>query len=184
MWSFSLVLSKKTMKVVVLLGAFAALSGCTFSPVYAPTAQLQTAQDQTRQIFVERPANRSEQVIRNELLFAFGQNQAIEPNAAIYVLDLNTRFTTQNDLVSRTGVSIASSTLGTTVFELKRRDDGETLYKGQTSSRATYDVFEQEFANIRAERDAENRAAREIAANINAQISGYFAANAGAAATD
>lgn len=40
---------------------------------------------------------------------------------------------------------------------------GKSVARGQRSVTASYDRPRQEFANVRAERDAQNRAARELA---------------------
>ncbi len=55
-------------------------------------------------------------------------------------------------------------------FTLVRVDTGETVTSGKRSAIALVDFPKQEFAKLRAIRDAENRAARELAELIRADV--------------
>ena len=49
------------------------------------------------------------------------------------------------------------------------------VVKGTTFARASYAASLQRFANIRAQRDAEDRAAKVLAEQIRTRIAGYLA---------
>jgi LPS-assembly lipoprotein len=53
---------------------------------------------------------------------------------------------------------------------------GKQVLTGSTFARVTYDIpgQQQRFARARAGRDAENRAAGEIAENINTRLASFF----------
>jgi LPS-assembly lipoprotein len=55
-------------------------------------------------------------------------------------------------------------------YNLTRADTGETVRSGNRSAVALVDFPEQEFAKVRATRDAEKRAATELAEIIRADI--------------
>ncbi|MBB6181414.1 hypothetical protein HNQ75_003401 [Rhizobium flavum] len=53
---------------------------------------------------------------------------------------------------------------------MSRVSDGEILKRGSRTATALLDVSRQEFAELRSVRDAENRAAREVAEFIRADL--------------
>jgi LPS-assembly lipoprotein len=60
-------------------------------------------------------------------------------------------------------------------FTLKRHNTGEVLKTGHRSAVALVDFPTQQFAAIRATRDGEDRAARELAELITADLAGWLA---------
>ncbi|MEP4033485.1 LPS assembly lipoprotein LptE [Roseibium polysiphoniae] len=62
-----------------------------------------------------------------------------------------------------------------TTFVLSDYETQKTLTTGRSFATASYDFSSQRFANIRAKRDAKQRAAATVADDIQARIAGYFA---------
>ncbi len=62
-----------------------------------------------------------------------------------------------------------------TTFVLSDIATRKTLMTGKSFATASYDFSNQRFANLRAKRDAEERAAKAVAQDIQARIAGYFA---------
>ena len=60
-------------------------------------------------------------------------------------------------------------------FTLNRIGDNAALLEGRAKAAASHDFFGQRYANIRAGRDATERAARLIARDITTQIAAFFA---------
>ena len=57
----------------------------------------------------------------------------------------------------------------------KLRDgSGKVVMQGKAVSRAAYQRFEQIFANVRAQYDAEDRAARTVAETIRTRLAAYL----------
>ena len=69
----------------------------------------------------------------------------------------------------------AARVVVTGAYKMIDQATGQTLFSGQRQAVALVDNPDQEYANVRALRDAENRAAREAAAFLNADIAGKFA---------
>ena len=65
-------------------------------------------------------------------------------------------------------------------YSLIEKATGKTVISGQTFARVTYDNpgQAQRFSNARGQRDAENRASRQISENVRARLAAYFTAGA------
>jgi LPS-assembly lipoprotein len=63
-------------------------------------------------------------------------------------------------------------------FTLINAADGQVLYVGSATSRAPYSRYQEIFANVRANYNAENRAAGEIAESVKTQIAAFLASSA------
>jgi LPS-assembly lipoprotein len=153
------------------LCAILALTGCQVKPLYATdtgTAQAMAAID-----FSEAD-DRVELEVRNNLVFLAGGG-ASEPVNPEYDVDFNvtTRYIgvlldLKDDLPRAGRVELRAD------FTLKRRQTGEILRTGKRRTVALVDYPGQEFAKIRATRDAENRAARELAELMRADIASWL----------
>lgn len=66
----------------------------------------------------------------------------------------------------------------TATYDLIDAKSGKVVVNSQAFARVSYDIpgQEQRFARARGLRDAENRAAKEIADNIRARLASYFVA--------
>lgn len=155
---------------VALTGLVAA---CTVQPVYAPaTPEAGASVSALRSIYIEPVNDRVSQRVRNELIFLFngGSAQSDEPE---YELDLTVSKRNKKVLVVLTdldGEPTASTVKITVNYRLTRVSDDTIIGNHRTSGSASYDLTNQEYANIRAERDAENRAARDVAERLRALI--------------
>jgi len=118
--------------------------------------------------------DRVELEVRNNLVFLAGGG-ASEPVNPEYDVDFNvtTRYIgvlldLKDDLPRAGRVELRAD------FTLKRRATGEILKTGKRRTVALVDYPGQEFAKIRATRDAENRAARELAELMRADIASWL----------
>ncbi|MBL8584868.1 MAG: hypothetical protein JNL61_21890 [Rhizobiaceae bacterium] len=168
----------------VLLAASLFSAGCTVQPLYgkAPvgTDGTQTAAINTQlaAISVKQVDTRYAQQVRNDLLFLFygGTNQ---PAAPRYVLDLGV--TALNEWTATTQVDTddrATAAMLTMIstYLLTDAETGETISSGRRQISSSYDVPTQEFAALRAKRDAEDRAARELAELLRLAVAQDLAA--------
>lgn len=161
--------------LIVLIG----LAACQVRPLYldetaiggpaSPVADLQS-------IAIDSPRDRVELALRNELLFLFrGDGSTVsDPRYRLRLITLVAKNTLavelEEDLPSAVFLTVSST------FILSEDGSDRTLLTGQASAGASYDFSSNRFANVRAERDAEERAARIVAENINARVASYFAA--------
>ena len=63
-------------------------------------------------------------------------------------------------------------------YKLVDVSNGKVLLVGSAISRAPYNRFQEIFANVRARKDAENRAASTVAESIKTRIAAYLATTA------
>lgn len=149
-------------------------AGCTVQPLYspAPGESALSAPAALASIGVAEVDSRVGQQVRNRLIFLFGGG-AGQPASADYELEIKVLAVTENALAIQTTVTDEPTAEKVTVsvnYRLVRTSDGVTVSNRKTRATASYDVSGQEFANTRAERDAENRAAGEVAERIRALV--------------
>ncbi|MGV3549780.1 LPS assembly lipoprotein LptE [Rhizobium sp.] len=153
------------------LCALLALSGCQVKPLYATDTNTQQAM---AAIDFSEADDRVELEVRNNLVF-LASGGAGEPVNPQYDVDFNvtTRYVgvlldLKDDLPRAGRVELRAE------FTLKRRGTEEILRTGKRRTVALVDYPGQEFAKIRATRDAENRAAREMAELIRADLAAWL----------
>ena len=111
-----------------------------------------------------------EQQVRNALVF-LTSGGAGEPANAQYKLALNVTSESMGVLYDQESDTAGAGRIVVMAdYNLTRVDTGETVRSGNRSAVALVDFPEQEFAKVRAARDAENRAARELAEIIRADL--------------
>lgn len=144
-------------------------SACTVRPLYSdvpvPGATAPMA-NQLASISVKPVTTRQAQEVRNQLIFLLAGGQG-SPDSGAYTLDLTV--TSQSTAaaviqVSTTTQSPTSSLLTMRAFyTLTESATGKVVSRGRQEISSAYDVPQQQFAALRSQRDAENRAARELA---------------------
>ncbi|MTI18464.1 hypothetical protein E1162_14565 [Rhodobacteraceae bacterium RKSG542] len=174
----------------VLAGALL-LSGCQVRPLYGVTAttfsvdgadQVQV-KDQLAAISIKvspigdrSGLDRLDQLIRNELNYAFRRG-GDAPQAAYKLEVLMDKQQTEVGVERLSDVPSAYNVTVSASFVLSDINTDRTLYQGRAFASASFDFSSQRFANLRAERDAEDRATKVVARDIHARLAGYFATN-------
>ncbi|GGA95333.1 hypothetical protein GCM10011491_24550 [Brucella endophytica] len=171
--------TRKRFAVLVLLAGTLAASGCTVQPLYsgggagsAIGGSVQPGmRDKLASIEIEPATTRYGQEVRNKLIFLFSGG-AGEPATPAYRLSLGvTSFTTSavsvdvGDSTDRTGRPSAGTVQVSSNYVL-RDTAGKQIATGRRAVSASFDRPRQEFANLRAERDAQDRAAQELAEHV------------------
>ena len=121
-------------------------------------------------------AGRAGQKIRNDLVFAFTGGSA--PPAPAYRLDVVVQVVAaQTAVVDPFTDRPEVETIGIdAAYTVTQVGTGLPVLTGNAFGRATYSTTRQRFANVRAQRDAEDRATRPIVEQIRARLAGHFAA--------
>lgn len=169
--------SRSTVAAAIALGAVAlGLGGCGFQPLYGSgttTASGTRLADAMASIDVAPIPGRVGQKVRNELIFSnTGGGYAADPK---YRLKVILRERTINQLVQITGDARGQVLELNARFELTDTSNGQVIHSGAATARAPYDRYQEIFANVRANYNAQNRAAREIAESIKTQLAGALA---------
>ena len=150
-----------------LMLALGVAAGCTARPLYgdlAPASGTQSAE--LASVAIAPASTRVGQEVRNHLIFLFGGGQG-EPAAPAWRLKLSTSVTNSVPSTVTVGRRSLEPTAGLITvrasYTLSEAQSGKVVASGQRAVLSPYDVPAQSFAAARAVRDAENRAARELA---------------------
>lgn len=160
----------KPVRRSVLLGAVLALpvilAGCQVKPLYGSSA----SNSSIGALKISLADDRVEQVVRNQLVFLNGG--ANNDKVAEHSLELNVSSKKAGILDSGTDNNFTAGRMTVTgTFTLTRISDSVVIHKGKRVAIALYDLPDQEFARIRAIKDAEDKAARELAEFIYTDVS-------------
>jgi len=151
------------------IAAMAIASACTVRPLYSNTVApggTGTTVAAYPSIDIKPVQTRYAQEVRNHLIFMLngGAGQPANPQ---YSLDLGVTEVATGLLLAATTTGEDRPSAGTIVmtssYRLTKVGTGEVVARGTRRISSSYDRPRQEFAALRAQRDAENRAARELA---------------------
>ena len=159
----------KTIAGIALLGVVA---GCQVRPLYSTPG---VVEGKLASISISEADDRIEQQVRNHLVFLFGGGAGETQNAA-YRLELHVTARTLGVLADVAADTMrAGRVIVSADYNLARADTGETVASGQRATSATLDFPAQEFAKLRAIREAQDRAARETAEFVRADVAAALA---------
>jgi len=169
-------------KIALAAVLAAPLAGC-FQPMYADRGDGSPAL-RDKLAAVEVPplkvpnSSRNARIgveIRNALMFKmYGSATGAPP---LYTLDLNISSQRSSLIVDPNTALPTIENYGIdATYKLTEIATGKVVMSGNTFSRVEYDIpgQTQRFARTRAGRDAEDRAAQEIADNINTRLASFF----------
>lgn len=172
-------MSWRSFAIALVALAGIGLAGCGFQPLYGSGT---TAADGTRlsevmaAVKIAPIPGRVGQKLRNELIFS--NTGGAEAPKARYRLNIAIRERVIDQLVQITGDAKGQVYQLEASFKLVNLATGKVIHSGAAISRAAYSRYQEIFANVRARRDAENRAARTISESIKTQLAAYLASSA------
>ena len=149
------------------------LAGCGFQPLYGTGFAGGTGvAEKMRAVDIALIPGRVGQEVRNELIFKeTGGRDAGPPQ---FSLEIALRESAQSQLVNLQGDPQGLIFGLDANFKLVAMTDKRVLLDSKANSRAAYQKVVSTFANIRARRDAEDRAARIIADSIRTQVAAFL----------
>ena len=159
-----------TVAILAALAVSLAVSaGCTVTPLYS-NASAQAGADagmaaELSSIAIKPVNTRYAQEVRNHLIFLLNGGGG-QPPAARYTLALGITALNESAAVvqiARENEPSAGTVTVISTYALTENATGEAVASGKRQISASYDKPRQEFAALRAQRDAEDRAARELA---------------------
>jgi LPS-assembly lipoprotein len=169
--------------LVLALGAALAAGACQVRPLYgtvgatgsSPVAEEFSAIDiDTVETASSVDLDRVGQVLRNELIFGFRRGrEGAEPRYRLKILI--DRPLSEVGVERLADVPSAYTVTVNATYVLSEIGTGRTVTTGRAFGSASFDFSSQRFANLRAERDAEDRAAKLVAGDIQTRLAGFFA---------
>ena len=153
-----------------LIASVALVSACTVRPLYSSAPLVAGSQvgasAELASISIKPVKTRYAQQVRNNLIFALAGG-AGEPASPVYTIDLGVTELVESAAVVQIQTDEDEPTAGTVTltanYVLTDAKTGAVIATGKRSIPASFDKPVQEFASYRAQIDAENRAARELA---------------------
>ena len=165
----------------------AGLSACQVRPLYGPlnggpggsvssTVQAELAAIDIDPIRQTQGLDDATRTLYNELLFNFerGAGQTEKKYRLRVVMSINTA---EVGVVELADVPTSYTLTMNTTYVLSDIADGKTVMTGRSFATASYDFSNQRYANIRAKRDAADRAAKVVAGDIQMRIAGFIASH-------
>lgn len=154
-------------RVIVFLTAAGLIAGCQVRPLYSTSSSVP---QKLASIKISPADDRVEQVVRNRLIFLM-TGGAGEAATADYQLQMNVTSARANILDDEISTALTPGRVTVTAtYSLSSTKDSKVLKQGTRSVTALVDIGNQEFAKLRAYRDAEDRAGRELAEFIRADL--------------
>lgn len=163
MSSFDKPLFRRAFVGAVLVSALG-LSACQVQPLYGKSGLT----DSLASVGISEPTNRVEQSVRNQMIFLLSGG-AGEPANPVYQLNLRVSSSNVNYL-SQISSNLPQPGRVTLSASYTLTRDGKLIKQGTQRMDAQLDYTSQQFAQVRAIRDAEDRAARELAEVLKLDI--------------
>lgn len=179
--------ARRAMTAMVVVGTAALLSACGsggFQPLYGTTASGTSTVDALAAVDVATIPGRVGQVVRNRLIFQTTGGDVALPSE--YRLEVALRQSVRSILVETDGDARGQVYELRSQFKLVRVADKEVVLSDKGTTRAAFQrqvrisledpnkVARSGYSDIRARRDAENRAAREAADMIRTRVAAYL----------
>lgn len=162
-------LRRRVVATAAVLLMAATVSACTVQPLYGPTPSGGAVTAVLARIAIDPVDTRVAQLVRNKLLFDLygGAGEAVDP---VYRMRLSV--TAQElalGITREESAPVYSITVSAT-YEISRIDSGEIVLRATSRGTASYDRVNQVFANVRAARDAQEKAATVAADEIRIRV--------------
>jgi LPS-assembly lipoprotein len=158
----------RTALALTVAVALAGAAGCTVRPLYSTpqaTSAIAPGAVSLASIAVKPVETRYAQEVRNHLIFLL--NGGVAPaTVPTYSLDIGVTTQSRTTAVIQRALDdepTAGAVVMISLYRLTDNATGRVISAGRRETTASYDRPRQEFAVLRAERDAQNRAARELA---------------------
>lgn len=174
-------LMRATVAVSLAL-ALGVISGCQVRPLYADSGTTAGVPSGIRgelsQIAIKPVNSRYAQEVRNHLVFLFGGGKG-DSSAGKYSMLLTVTASHESAaLVQNSETDDNEPTAGIVTvaanYVVTDSATGQAIASGRRQMVSSYDLPRQEFAAMRARRDAENRAAREVAQMVQLSVAQDF----------
>jgi LPS-assembly lipoprotein len=148
------------------------LAACGFQPLYSTTGSGARLAEVMAGVDITPIPGRVGQQLRNELIFLnTGGGHAANSQ---YRLDIAVRESVSDQMVQRSGYVTGQVFELNASFKLVRLSDNQVVLEGGALGRAPYDRVESVYANLRARRNAEDRAATTVADSIRTRIAAFL----------
>ena len=168
MWS-----SRALALVLLLTGLTAGLGACGFKPLYGvDQSGLSDPQADLASIRVAPIPDRLGQRVRNQLVsYLAPTGHAAQKR---YSLDVSLSLSSEGTALAQDESATRYNLQLVATFELTSLANNKKVFSGTARSIAVYNVITSEYATLVARKDAERRAARDVAEEIRTRLGVFF----------
>ena len=166
----------KVLAVAIALPLLAACGNGGFQPLYGSLGTTANTSEKLRSVQFAPIPGRVGQRVRNELIYLSTGGGL--PNEPQYRLEVAIRQSITSTLVLRTGRSNAKIYNLDAKFRLINLADKKVILSGTSYGKAGFERFTSIFSNVRARKDAEDRAARTVAEDLKSRLAAFLATSA------
>ncbi|MEP7452465.1 LPS assembly lipoprotein LptE [Phyllobacterium sp. SB3] len=175
--------SSKRLLSLCVVGLALVAGGCQVRPLYSDSAPAAgssvgvngSIRSKLASVSINQPGDRITQEVRNHMIFLFagGAGQPASPAYSLRLAVSSKNLSlalVQNATNDKSGQPTAGLIRMTGTYVLTRTSDGKVVGQKTRIVTSNYDSPRQRFAATRAARDANNRAARELAEALNLSV--------------
>ncbi len=148
------------------------LTGCGFSPLYGTSDSGSSVALKLATINVSEQNTRLGQLVRNEIVS--GISPAGSAPGTAYRLELEARGSEDEAIRALDSEALRKHYRANVAFVLYSTDTNKPVYSGKTFSQVAYDRVDAPVANLQAEVNAQERAARETGRDIRTRLAAYL----------
>jgi LPS-assembly lipoprotein len=156
---------------LILVLALGGVSACGFRPLYGEVAGA-VGDERLAAVDIALIADRSGQIVRNRLLTRMQPAGEVAPST--HQLDVDLSESSIGLAVERDETATRTNITVTAQIALTDLANGEIVLLQSVSSYTSYDTLTAEYATLSAERDARERALRDLADRIATTVALYL----------
>jgi LPS-assembly lipoprotein len=154
-----------------------ALTGCAdgqgFRPLHGSLGSAAGAEVKMAQVDIAPIPGRLGQRLRNELIFDTTGGGGVTQQP-VYRLEIAVKENVTSTLVKTDGDALSQLYTADASFNLIRLSDRSVVFKGVSFGRAGFERNPSIFSNVRAQDDAQNRAAKTIATDLKSRLAAFL----------
>ncbi|MDA1089132.1 MAG: LPS assembly lipoprotein LptE [Proteobacteria bacterium] len=158
-------------KAIPVLVALVLLQACGFRPLYGGVAP-GSSETEFALIDVRPIPDRIGQQLRNHLLTSLNPKKRTAP--AQFILTTKVTEAVSALAVKKSAFATRSNLTLTADFRLSDSATGKNFFSSSRSIAVSYNILDSAFATLMAEKDARQRAVRELSEDIRTQLGVYF----------
>jgi LPS-assembly lipoprotein len=161
---------------LTLAGGLSACGDSAFRPLYGANVAGEYASERLKNVDFAPIPGRVGQRVRNDLVFqATGGGDPLPPQFRFEVVlqenQTSTLVSVTGDNAGRPSGAVYNLTASFRLIDLRSK---KVVFQGASHARAAFERFESAYSSVRAQRDAEDRAARTVAEDIKTRLAAYL----------
>jgi len=161
-------------KIAIMLFSLLIFFGCGFQPIFGTRAGSEIRKE-VRYIEISPIADRIGQQLRNHLIHDIMPLGRL--SVTKYKLNVILTESKQNLAIKKSEIATRANLRFKASYKIILKSNRKQITQGHSQMTTSYNILNQTFATLMAEKNARKRAVREISAEIASKIYGFFRLN-------